>query len=353
MKQILHHSIYFAALTLCIQLFACMAIRPEKSRIIVAKDGSGDFSSIQEAINSLPDSATSQRIILIKAGEYREKIFISKHQLKLEGEDALNTIITYPVARELFRCEHPADDWGAAVLNLSGDDITLKKLSVINSYGFGNPKDTTVNCVSADGTITGKTVTKNSHQFALRSFQSTRLQAVGCIFRSYAGDTVSPWNDTTGMYYFKDCIMEGGVDFYCPRGWAYAENIKFICRSGSAAIWHDGSKNVNAKSVIKDSEFTGFDGFKLGRYHRDAQIYLINNKYSANMSDTPIYQAESSPGILWGHRIFFAESKKQNGSYKWLADNLRQAPGSPEPKDITLKWAFDGKWYPSEASKRL
>lgn len=133
----------------------------------------------------------------------------------------------------------------------------------------------------------------------------------------------------------------------------YAENIKFICHSGSAAIWHDGSKNVNAKSVIKDSEFTGFDGFKLGRYHRDAQIYLINNKYSANMSDTPIYQAESSPGVLWGHRIFFAESKKQNGSYKWLADNLRQAPGSPEPKDITLKWAFDGKWYPSEASKRL
>ncbi len=353
MKQLLHQSRYFLALTACIQLFACMAIKPNTSRIIVAKDGSGDFISIQEAINSLPDSATSQRLIFIKSGEYKEKIFISKHQLKLEGEDAVNTIISYPVAREIFRCEHPADDWGAAVMNLSGDDITLKKLSIINTYGFNNPSDTTVNCAAADGTTTRKTVTKNSHQFALRSFQSTRLQAVGCIFRSYAGDTVSPWNDTTGMYYFKDCTMEGGVDFYCPRGWAYAENIKFICRSGSAAIWHDGSKNVNAKSVIKNSEFTGFDGFKLGRYHRDAQIYLVNNSFSANMSDTPIYQAERSPGVHWGHRIYFSGSRMQKERFSWMADNLQQAPGSPEPEEITVKWAFDGKWYPSEAKKGL
>lgn len=330
---------------------SCAIRRAPQHVLVVAKDGSGDFTSIQEAINTLPDSSSSQRTILIKEGEYKEKIFITKHQLKLQGEAANTTIIIYPVARDIWRCANPADDWGAAVLNLSGSDITLKGLSVINSYGFSNPKDTVINCIGENGKVEKKTITKYGHQFALRSFRSTRLQAVDCIFRSYAGDTVSPWNDTTGMYYFRDCLMEGGVDFYCPRGWAYAERISFYCRSQTAAIWHDGSKNINSKSVIKNSEFNGVDGYKLGRYHRDAQIYLISNVFSANMADAPIYKAETSPGIQWGHRIFYAGNRKKGGDFAWFSNNLRQAPGSPGVEDITIEWTFEGKWNPSEAKK--
>lgn len=341
--------IAFLFLAVLMTAGACRALKTDETRIIVAQDGSGNFTSIQDAINSLSDSALSQRVIYIKKGEYKEKLFITKHQLKLEGAGAAATVISFPIAREIWRCEHPVDDWGAAVMNLSGNDITLKNLTVINSYGFSNPKDTVLSCTDIDGKVTQKTVTKNSHQFALRSFQSTRLQAVGCVFRSYAGDTVSPWNDTTGMYYFKDCTMEGGVDFYCPRGWAYADNIKFECRSTSAAIWHDGSKDINSKSVIKNSTFTGLNGYKLGRYHRDAQIYLINNRFSANMADAAIYRAESSTGVQWGHRMYYSGNTKEGGNYVWFGDNLEQAPGSPERKDITINWTFDGKWFPSEA----
>jgi len=307
-----------------------------KSDLTVARDGSGQFRSIQEALNSLPDTAPSQRRIFIKKGFYEEKIFLTKHQVKLEGEDPESTIISFPIARDLWRLEH-ADDWGAAVLNLSGDDITLKGLSVINSFGFDNPEDS---------------LAKKSHQFALRSFQSTRLQAVNCMFRSYAGDTVSPWNDTTGLYYFRDCLMEGGVDLYCPRGWAYAENIRFFCRSTSAAIWHDGSKNKDAKSVIKNSTFEGLPGYKLGRYHRDAQIYMLGNVFSADMADAAIYRAASSTGVSWGHRIYYSGNKSKGGNYSWLADNLNQAPAAPKPDQLTIDWTFDGKWYPSEAKKR-
>ncbi|MGB8375107.1 MAG: pectinesterase family protein, partial [Salegentibacter sp.] len=64
--------------------------------IIVSKDGKGDFSSIQEAINSTRDLGPAEVIIHIKKGTYNEKIEIPswKHKLTLVGEDRKNTIIT-------------------------------------------------------------------------------------------------------------------------------------------------------------------------------------------------------------------------------------------------------------------
>ena len=42
--------------------------------IIVARDGSGDFTTIQEAVDSLPEKCDgAPREILIRPGEYREK----------------------------------------------------------------------------------------------------------------------------------------------------------------------------------------------------------------------------------------------------------------------------------------
>ena len=64
-----------------------------QNEIVVAQDGSGNFKTIQEAVNSLPatDNKT-QRIILIKKGTYNEKIFIDKDFITLRGENRENTI---------------------------------------------------------------------------------------------------------------------------------------------------------------------------------------------------------------------------------------------------------------------
>lgn len=43
---------------------------------IVAADGSGDFTTIQAAIDAVPDDNLSQYLILIKAGTYKEHVFI-------------------------------------------------------------------------------------------------------------------------------------------------------------------------------------------------------------------------------------------------------------------------------------
>ena len=99
--------------------------------IVVAKDGKGNFKSIQEAINSLPDSSATPRIIHIKSGTYNEKIFLSKHNIIIEGEDRDKTIITSDIARDEWRCDHPSD-WGVATMNVNGNDITLKNLTIAN-----------------------------------------------------------------------------------------------------------------------------------------------------------------------------------------------------------------------------
>ena len=312
--------------------------------LTVSPTGNANFKSIQEAINSLPDSSPTPRTIHVFPGTYKEKIFITKHNIILEGEDRETTIITFDIARDEWRCDH-ADDWGVATINLNGNDITLKNLTIANDYGFNHKEDRVIDCAS--DTITHKkTITKYGHQMALRSMNTTRLKAINCYFRAFAGDTVSPWNVLNGMFYFKDCVMEGGVDFYCPRGWAWAENCKFIANTGPASIWHDGSADPDSKTVLKDCTFEGFDGFNLGRYHRDAQFYLINCKFASNMADRDIYLVPTNNLIKWGRRIYYSNCHRTGGDYAWHKDNLSSAAGSPKQSDITLQWLFKHKWEP-------
>ena len=185
--------------------------------IIVSKDGSGNFKTIQDAVNSLPKDVNQQRVILLKKGIYNEKIFIDKNFITLRGEGRDNTVITISLSREEWRC-NANDDYGSATLNLKGSDINLEDLSVVNSFGKDHPTGLTINCALDSGNQ--RTIKHDSHQMAIRSFSTTRLKARNCLFCAYGGDTVSPWNTDDGMFYFNNCIMEGGVDFYCPRGWA-------------------------------------------------------------------------------------------------------------------------------------
>jgi unsaturated rhamnogalacturonyl hydrolase len=316
--------------------------------IVVDASGHGDFTTIQDALNSLPVDADAPRHILIRNGIYHEKIFIEKNNLILEGEDKEKTILTFSLARDAWRCEHK-DDWGVATLNLRGSDITLENLTICNSYGFDNTDNSIAIPCAADSLNHRKVVGREGHQMALRSFQTTRLKVENCILKAFGGDTVSPWNVTAGMFYFNNCQMEGGVDFYCPRGWAYAEHCSFVADNGPACIWHDGSADPDSKTVLKDCSFSGYDGFKLGRYHRDAQFYLIDCHFAANMADQDIYEVPTAQKPQWGHRVYYYNCDKQGRAYTWYANNLDKAPGAPDPRAITPDWVFKDKWHPTPA----
>jgi pectinesterase len=316
-----------------------------QSKIVVSQDGKGDYKTIQGALNSLPDSSATPRTIYIKKGTYTEKIYIEKANVIFEGEDREKTIVTAAIARDEWRCGH-TDDWGVATMNVGANDITLKNLTITNSFGFDLKEETTVYCAS-DTVSKQKKLRKDGHQMALRTMNNaTRMKAINCRFRSFGGDTVSPWEVENGLWYFKDCIMEGGVDFYCPRGWAWAENCEFITHSGPAAIWHDGSRVEDSKTVLVNCTFKGYDGFSLGRYHRDAQFYLINCRFAKNMKDAPIYRVPTSNTINWGERIYYFNCQREGGSdFKWYANNL---PATLNAKDITVNWVFKNKWNPTK-----
>jgi len=334
----------FYSLVMPSLLALCTAGHAEKSsptKIIVDITGKGNFKSIQAAINSLPDSPYEPRTIFIRKGVYSEKIFITKSNIVLEGESETTTVITQDIARDEWRCEHP-DDWGAATMNINGSDITLMNLTIENGYGLHTKESRTASC-QLDSVNHQKVIRNDGHQMALRTMLGTRLKAIHCRFIAFGGDTVSPWNVDGGMFYFTDCDMQGGVDFYCPRGWAWAENCRFYANTGPASIWHDGSKDPDSKSVFRNCFFDGYNGFKLGRYHRDAQFFLIDCKFSQAMADTDIYVVPTPNVIQWGRRVYYYNCHRTGGDYAWHANNL---PVGISEKDITTLWLFKNKWNP-------
>ena len=118
--------LYFLAFTVAIVVqfngAALYAQAKNKSMIVVDQRGGGDFVSIQDALNSLPDAASAPRIIYIKAGVYKEKLFVEKNFVSLVGEDKNTTILTISLARDIWRCEND-DDWGGlSNEELIGDD---------------------------------------------------------------------------------------------------------------------------------------------------------------------------------------------------------------------------------------
>jgi len=226
-------------------------------------------------------------------------LLVNKSNLLLQGEDKEKVIITEAISNVIYKIEHK--DNYSGVVNLNGDDITITNLTIQNTFGKDAPDSVRYEYKDAkSGQAKSVTAARTAHQFALRGFKSTRLKVINCILLAWGADTVSPWDSHEGMYYFKDCVMQGGVDFYCPRGWAYAEDCTFICQSGTAAIWHDGSENKNMKSVWKNCKFVGEKTYKLGRYHHDSQFYLINCSFDENMQNARIYKAQTAGPCLLG-----------------------------------------------------
>jgi len=189
--------------------------------------------------------------------------------------------------------------------------------------------------------------THRKHQFAVRG-AGTRIMILSCNIVSDGGDALALWNRDDGMYYHADCYFEGWVDYVCPRGWCYVTNCRFFGHNTpSASIWHDGSRNKRQKFVITDSFFDGVANFPLGRNHLDAQFYLINCRFSANMVDRPFYRPPSSPREWqWGARHYFFNCHRDCGEYSWFRDNLHEAEGAPAPEQIDARWSFDGMWDP-------
>jgi len=307
----------------------------EKEKFVVAKDGSGDFLTIQAALDAVPGGNVHNVTIYVRTGTYAEKVFISKSHVTLLGEDRDSTRIVFAELRENWN-RISGSDRGSGTVNIDTGvtDITIANLTVYNNYGslYGSTK----------------------HQFAIRG-AGTRIILLGCNVIGDGGDTVSLWDREDGMYYHAECFFEGWVDYVCPRGWCYVTDCRFFGHNTpSASIWHDGSGHRDQKFVIRDSYFDGVPGFPLGRNHLDAAFYLIDCRFSGNMADRPFYRPPSSPREWqWGDRHYFSGCHRDSGDFSWFRDNLGTAEGAPGAGRIDARWTFGGRWDPESSMPAL
>jgi len=297
----------------------------DKHFIIVAKDGSGDFKTINEAVQSLPMFNYERVVIFIKSGVYQEKVKINRDFVTLRGENRQYTILKYSQLRSDW--EAHKDSIGPAVLNIYGDDFIIENMTVKNLQPQVGP-----------------------HAFAVYG-EGTRTIVFNCAVVSNGGDTISLWNYKNGMYYHSQCSFIGAVDFVCPRGWCYITDTRFYELKKTASVWHAGGYDKKQKLVINNSYIDGVEGFHLGRHHYDAQFYLMNCTFSDRLKDTAIYRVSYNDitkdrAFNWGPRYYFFNCKREGRDYDWYKDNLNTAEGNLKPENITCEWTFDGKWNP-------
>jgi len=169
-------------------------------KITVAKDGSGDFTSIQKAINSVRDLGPSEALIIIKAGTYYEKIIIpsSKHKITLQGENKDVTIITnndYSGKPDAFN--QKMTTFNSYTLLVMADDIKINDLTIQNS-----------SCNE------GQAV--SLHVEGDR-FNSRNCNILGCQDTVYAATNHS-------RQYFENCYIEGTTDFIFGQATAVFKN---------------------------------------------------------------------------------------------------------------------------------
>lgn len=308
-----------------------------ENEIVVAQDGTGDFETIQAAIDASTSSGSSPFVIYIKNGVYDEKLYFEKSNITLIGQDRELTIITTAELRRVWRETHD-NDWGAATINISNSatDLTFANMTIRNNFAdvypdFPNPND---------------------HTFAIRG-GGNRIITVNCNIIATGGDTLSLWNTNGGMFYHKNCYIEGYVDFIAPRGYCYMEDCTFYGYNSTASIWHDGSGGEDHKLVIKNGFFDGKPGFALGRHHRDAQFYLIDCFFTENMKNQEIYW-EGQNEISWSpDRKYYYNCHRPVFDWSWHKNNLHEDPYQIQPHDINASWTFNNEWNPEALLNNL
>ena len=294
-----------------------------KYDFVVAQDGSGDFTTVQEAINAVPDFRKANRTtILIKKGDYKEKVIIPecKINLTLVGEDG--TKITYDdYASKPNRFGEEKSTSGSASCYIYAPDFIAENLTFENSSG---PVGQAVACfVSGDRAI----------------FRNCRF--LGCQ------DTLYTYGYPTRQYY-EDCYIEGTVDFIFGKATAVFNRCNIHSRGNGYVTAPATPEDSKYGYVFHDCKLTGADGVKnvpLSRPWRPyAQAIFINCDLGDHISPA-------------GWNNWGKESNEKTVTY---AEYNSKGPGAnpstrvpyshqltdPTPYAITTVLAGDDGWNP-------
>lgn len=225
-------------------------------RLVVAADGSGDFCTVQGAIDSIPDGNTAPVTIFLRRGTYREIIFFTnKHALTFLGEDRTQTVIAYetndrfnPTSGNPFGTNLPdpsAAHRGGHIYHRGVflahrvEDLVLANLTIRNTTPQGGSQ---AEAIILNGTTTARAILKDVD---LYSYQDT-LQINGQAFLS-------------------GCYLEGDVDFMWGTGPCYFENCTARTLRSGAYFTQIRNPGSNHGYVYVNCRFEGAKGI-MGNY---------------------------------------------------------------------------------------
>lgn len=106
----------------------------DSTRVVVAADGSGDFSTVQGAVDFVPDNPSKRVTIFIRNGTYEEIVFFrKKSNLTFRGEDREKVQVGYG-NNSAFNPPMPGPSRRCAFSAYDSTGIELVSFSVTNSY---------------------------------------------------------------------------------------------------------------------------------------------------------------------------------------------------------------------------
>ncbi|XP_077225970.1 putative pectinesterase/pectinesterase inhibitor 21 [Tasmannia lanceolata] len=167
--------------------------------VVVAKDGSGQCKTINEAIAMVPLNSNSTYVIYVKEGVYKEQVTIDKKMwnVVLIGDGPKKTIIT---GSENFIDGTPT--FKTATLAVIGEGFVGKNFGVENSAG------------------------PQKHQAVAIRVQSDKSVFYNCQFDGYQ-DTLYAH---TKRQFYRDCTISGTIDFIFGNAAVVFQNCNIIVR---------------------------------------------------------------------------------------------------------------------------
>ena len=183
---------------------------------VVARDGSGDFTTIQEAIDAVPEGFRSPTILLLRADAYHERVIVNKDNLRIIGEDRDRTVITYSAcAKDLDENGQEKGTFLSYTMLVTGRNVEVENLTIRNDAGDGRQVGQAVAVYAAGDRGVWRNCRMIAHQDTLFCGPTMPLVQQDAL-PHVIPEGVPAVNEplfVNGRQYFEDCFIQGDVDF--------------------------------------------------------------------------------------------------------------------------------------------
>ena len=225
--------------------------------LVVARDGTGEFRNIDDAIEVCRAFMDYHKVIFVKKGIYKEKLVIPSWLTNIEicGEDAENTVITWDDHANIKTTERPngMGTFRTYTLKVEGSDITLKNITIENNSAR-----------------LGQAVALHTEGDGIVIVNCRLLGHQDTVYIGVAGS----------RQLFKDCYIEGTTDFIFGPGTAWFENCEIRSKANSYITAASTPQSQPYGYVFHNCRLTadeGIDKVFLGRPWRDYGYTLFIN----------------------------------------------------------------------------